>query len=97
MSKTIFVLLLFLAPAVFAVEVKPLTLKDCYEDDREGYCFWDLAEQDKDFSYCDLYESASSCSQCFDGVAKLRKPTVKDCEGFNKHKELCLKKVSGRE
>ena len=76
-----------------ALAEEKLTLQSCYEDDREGYCFWDLAEQEQDFSYCDYYDSPSSFTECFDGVAKLRKATEEDCLAVEKHRDLCLKKV----
>ncbi len=42
-------------------------------------------------------ESSSSFGQGFDGVAKLRPPVARDCDGFKNHRDECLRRVKARE
>jgi hypothetical protein len=60
-----------------------LTFEDCEKDDRDGYCYMDVAVQDKSTVGCAYYEMWSAAKECLYYVDRERKLTEKDCLVFN--------------
>lgn len=67
---------------------EPLTLEDCETDDHEGYCYMDVAVQNKNTVGCAYYDMWSSAKECLYYVDKERKLTERDCWVFDPGSEL---------
>ncbi len=68
---------------ILTVTENKLTFEDCEEDDHDGYCYMDLAQQDKSTLPCAYYDMWSAAKECLYYVDRERKLTAADCNVFD--------------